>query len=506
VTRAGVVATLLFATTVLGLAGHNVRPRGDGFEYVLMAAAFAIHATPDVRAADTAWVAASEPRLGGVMRQVQRGMASHETSILGSIQQAPSGRYYSFHFWFYSLLAAPFLWAVQAVGLTPLLALPLINATAVLAASFYALRVLPGRARFWLPIAFLLSGTTYYLHWSGPEALTASAALVSALAAMLGRPGHAILAAGLASTQNPGAVSLVVLIVGWWFLLRRDPTNALFASEPLRRFDRGSVACALGGGLLALLSPLFFLLTFGEPSLIAKQTIDLTLATPPRLFSLLFDLNQGLIVGIPGLVLGFGIAAGVVFHLRSVSEKRLLYASLALGAMTSLFAALPSLGTVNWNSGCSVFMRYAYWTSMPLLVSVLGVTARLSDGVRLSVAGPAALVQALSLGVYGVSGTSAAYTRPGPAARFVMTHFPAFYNPEPEIFFERSLGREAPPTAYAAVAWPDKKHPTKILVTRPGPITWPELCGGDEFDAASIARTARDTRYLNGPFQCRGKR
>jgi hypothetical protein len=506
VTRARVLAVALFAATVLGLACHYVRPRGDGFEYVLMATAFAVHATPDVREADAVWVAAREPRLGGVMRQVRRGMVSHETSILKSIQRAPSGRYYAFHFWLYSLLAAPFLWVVQLAGFTPLLALPLVNATAVLGASLYAAWSLRGKLRFLVPVAFLLCGTTYYLHWSGPEALTASAAFVSALAAMQGQRGHAVLAAGLAAAHNPGAISLGVLIGGWWILLRRSPENALFAGGKLRRFDRASVMFAAGGGLLALLSPLFFWVTFGEPSLIGKQAVDVSVATPARLFSLLFDLNQGMLIGIPGVLLGFGIAAVIVFNLRSPSEQRLLYLALGLGALTTLLAVLPALGTLNWNSGCSVFMRYAYWASMPLLVAVLGVAARLAGSARVSLVGSGALAQALALGIYDISGTSAAYTQHGPVARLVMAHFPAFYNPEPEVFFERSLGREASPTAYTAVVWPNRVQPTKILLMRGQTVTWPELCDGQEFDAASIARAGTEAHYLNGPFRCRGKR
>jgi hypothetical protein len=169
-------------------------------------------------------------------------------------------------------------------------------------------------------------------------------------------------------------------------------------------------------------------------------------------------------------------------------------------------AVLPALGTLNWNSGCSVFMRYAYWASMPLLVAVLGVAARLAGSARVSLVGSGALAQALALGIYDISGTSAAYTQHGPVARLVMAHFPAFYNPEPEVFFERSLGREASPTAYTAVVWPNRVQPTKILLMRGQTVTWPELCDGQEFDAASIARAGTEAHYLNGPFRCRGKR
>jgi hypothetical protein len=87
-----------------------------------------------------------------------------------------------------------------------------------------------------------------------------------------------------------------------------------------------------------------------------------------------------------------------------------------------------------------------------------------------------------------------------------MTHFPAFYNPEPEVFFERSLGREASPTAYTAVVWPNRQQPTKILLMRGQAVTWPEFCDGQAFEAASVARAGGDAHYLNGPFRCGAKR
>src|SRR5687768_16423241 len=93
-----------------------------------------------------------------------------------------------------------------------------------------------------------------------------------------------------------------------------ESRDALFADGKFRRFDRASMVCAAGGALLTLLSPLFFLVTFGEPSLIGKQAVDVSVATPARLFSLLFDLNQGMVIGVPGVLLGFGIAAVIVFH------------------------------------------------------------------------------------------------------------------------------------------------------------------------------------------------
>jgi hypothetical protein len=130
VTRIEACFWAIFASVVIGLASANVRPQGDCGEYVLMASAFAHHLTPEIRDVDAAWVAASEPRIARLMERVQAGMAAHDPVLLGSIHRTDDGRYYSFHFWLYSLLAAPFVWPLNLLGTTPLLALTSLNAAA----------------------------------------------------------------------------------------------------------------------------------------------------------------------------------------------------------------------------------------------------------------------------------------------------------------------------------------------------------------------------------------
>lgn len=502
--EAGLAALFSLAVVVYALA--NTRPRGDSGEYVLMAAAFAIHATPDVRAEDVRWVARTEPRLGELMERLESGMSAEKPVVLGSIHRAPDGRYYSFHFWFYSLLAAIPLWPLTATGVSPIIALALVNALALVGASFYAAAGVRGVHRFLVPLAFFISGTTFYAAWTGPEALTAAAVLVACFAAMRGRAGHALLAIGVATAQNPGALALTAFVVGWWWLLHRDREARWLEGSVVPRLDRPTVLYALSGAILVLASPLFFQLVFGVPSLIAKYTTDPELVSGSRAFSLLFDLNQGMVAGVPGVLLGL-LATACAFLLKDVSrdEQRRAVSAVAIACITVLLMIIPSLGTHNWNSGCGVFMRYAYWASMPLFATLVVLLLRLPAPRSKGLAVFAAVIQLAVVGLNGVSGDRVWYTRHGAIARFALVHFPSLYNPEPEIFLERTLRRETAMKEEAVVAWPNKDAPTKLLVGGKAVPRLRTLCQGEGFASASVVEVS-GWRYLNGPFQCEGPR
>jgi hypothetical protein len=500
--RVEAVFAAAFAVVVLGLATFQARPRGDSGEYVLMATAFARHLSPDIREDDVRSVERTEPGLARLMRRTRAGMVSAEPVLLGSIHRAPSGAYYSFHFWLYSLLAAPFVGVTMLVHASPVLALTLLNAGAVLAAAWYAFVSVRGVRGLAFAVAFLVSGTTYYLPWTGPEALTASAALVSALAAMQGRMGVALLAAGVASAQNPGALALAAMALGWWFLLQRRPGSRLLPGAGAAPLNGRLLALALGGACVAGASPLFFLVVFGEPSLIAKYTTDRSLATGSRAFSLLFDLNQGMLIGVPGVMLGILGATIAAVRQPAPAVRHTVLFAFALAWTTVLLMLLPSLTTHNWNSGCAVFVRYSYWSAMPLLATLLGIAGCSRGRLGGVVATSAFVVQLVPVVLNGVTGDRVWYTRHNGIARFVMERAPALYNPEPEIFLERTLRRETSAESHPVVAWPNEDSPKKLLVTRPGRIRARQPCDGGAFEAASVVDVGGGKRYVNGPFRC----
>jgi hypothetical protein len=502
VTRREALLAAAFTAVALGLATVSARPRGDSGEYVLMATAFARHLSPDLRPSDARLVAEREPALARLMEKAAAGMEAEEPVLLGSIHRSSAGRYYSFHFWFYSLLAAPLVWPVSFLGGSPVLALAFLNAAAVSVAAGYAYLTTRGARGLVHALAFLVCGTTYYLPWTGPEALTASSALVAALAAMQGRIGLALLATGVATAQNPSASALALFVVAWRSLLSRRPETALLPFAPLPAL-RTTVALAAGGAVLGVASPAFFGATFGEPSLIAKFTTDRSLVSGARAFSFLFDLNQGMLIGVPGLLLGLLAAAILSFHFAR--ERSAVAAGVILACVTVGLMVTPSLSTHNWNSGCAVFMRYAYWSAMPLLAALIGIAGSLPTMVARWLTGVALVVQVAPVVLNGVTGDDVWYTRHNGLARLVMGRAPDLYNPIPEIFVERTLRRETP-ADHQVIVWPKKETPRKLLVLGSARARSRRLCDGGEFRAASVVDVVGGSRYLNGPFQCTGAR
>jgi hypothetical protein len=492
-----------FAALVLALSVFGIEPSGDCGEYLLMARAFAAHATPDIRVEDAIWVSEHEPRLRDLLSPLLMGIPADEPVLLSSIFHAPNGSHYSLHFWFYSLLCVPFLWLTSAVGAYPIVACALVNACATIVAGAYLQRSL---SPSWLgkasPYLFLLAGTTYYLGWTGPETLTAAAVVVSVVAAVTRDAGLASLAAGAAATQNPSTAALIPFAASAWVLLRVRPGLSLSAEAVARPLDRRTWILAASGVALVLLPYAFFLAVFGKPSLIGEHATSSALIGWERAWSLVFDLNQGMLIGVPGVLIGLLIALVGALRARGSRRAPLLWSAATL-AVTGVLI-VPALAPHNWNSGASVLMRYAYWSSMPLLALVLLLTARLPRRLRWVVAGGVLCVQLPLLLVNGIWGERSRYTEHSWAANFVLRRWPGAYNPVPEIFHERTVKKEAPPLPGLVVEWPKKGRPKKLLAFPPGPVRSKRLCRGRFVVSRNEVPASGGARYLNPPLRCVG--
>jgi hypothetical protein len=477
---------------VLALALVAVRPTGDCGEYILMTRAFASHANPDFRVADAKWLARREKSLAGVASHLHRSLKRDREFTIGALR-APSGRYYSMHFWFYSLLAVPGLFLLELVAGPPLLALTSVNAAAALLAMAYSIHRFRGT---WLtyaaPGAILLTAATFYLRFTGPEMLTAAGVLIACLAATRGEPGLGFLAAGVAATQNPSAAALFPFVAVHTFRLRR-----VSAAGSAPALGRRTLELALAGLLLALLPYAFFQLEYGVPSLLGKHATDFGLIGFERLWSFFFDLNQGMAPNLPGLFLGVSL----LFALQRWSSEWLVR---LLATVTLVLAiAVPTFAAPNWNSGSIVIMRYAYWTAMPLLALLLELAAALPWRRAAAVLATCSALQLAVLATNGIRGEVASYLRHGWLARTVLARAPAAYNPLPEIFIERTLGRETSARPEQPIVWPRLGFPKKVLLHERGrAVPAPECPGDAPRTSERVTRLADGWEYQNGPFRC----
>jgi hypothetical protein len=105
--------------------------------------------------------------------------------------------------------------------------------------------------------------------------------------------------------------------------------------------------------------------------------------------------------------------------------------------------------------------------------------------------------------LFGLRGeSSAGYTRHGPLATFALSHFPTLYNPDPEIYRERTLRRETGAHGHAMIAWPSQKEPTKLLVRAGTTVVLPSVCGARPVTSLRTTPAGRDMSYWDEPFAC----
>src|SRR5690606_15125513 len=223
---------------------------------------------------------------------------------------------------------------------------------------FLVLRSSLGRAVRWLIAGgFILSTATLYFQWTHPEVFTASLLLIASVLAASRQYCSAALLAAIASFQNPSASFLIFpLVLAQLVELRHTGIS----KDSLRKL--AYTACAAS---LTLVPYVWSLYQFqllnpiaASGHYIAYSDINLS-----RLMSFIFDLNQGLTVGMPMLAWSFPLA--LLARLRRDRGIRLRQEDLLLVAFVIM--VLPTLAQANWNAGQSVFLRYAAWAGMPIL-------------------------------------------------------------------------------------------------------------------------------------------
>lgn len=479
---------LVLLTLALALLMTRVPPfhGGDANEYLVTTVALASHGSPDIRLDDVRQARLLVPDMTAPYDLLEAGLRDPAAPLYAAYYRGHGGQVYAVHFFGYSALAvAPFK-LLQAAGRSPLRCFQLVNLALLVALGAALHRVYGGAARALFGVLlFMLCGGALYWDWSSPECVSAAALLAALLLYADGAPLRAGLLAGVAALQNP----TIVFFFGFAPLLR-----AAAQWPPSWRallWPRGLAGLALGLAVCAL-APLFNLWAFGVPNIIARTFTTPALVGWIRLQSFFLDLNQGMLVGVPALLLALLVALW-----RGDAARRRL---IGLCALLTLCLAVPALAINNWNSGAHGVMRYGFWSAMPLLFALLWT---LRGRTRWPRAALALLAGAQALAM--VSADSYQYLQFSPQQRWLLARAPALSNPEPEIFAERSEHHD------------DYLDPSKVYVHRDGalvlkalhhaglaaPLT--RLCApGVRLLGAPSSRgdAGRGWVYLNGPMEC----
>ncbi|GGY73564.1 hypothetical protein ACFFTM_01425 [Pseudoduganella plicata] len=461
---------------------------GDGLEYALMTMALSKRGSATITPADIATARQVMPhQFAGALDPLDAAIREHKPLPAGFYAGRTGAQ--AIHFFGYSALAVPPYKMLQAAGLSPLRCFLVLNLAFLLLLGWSAYESLGGAVTALSgTVLFLLCGGILYWDWSGPDFITAAALLAALLWFASGRLLAAGLMLGIAAMQNPGLALLIPGIPVLLWCLRDGGVNWRKTGPPLL----GALVLAAA---LAVLAPLYNLYQFGVPSIIAKLSTASDLASTARLFSLYFDINQGMIVALP--VLG-PVLIGAAF--TGSAEPRSRYRVLLLVCIVgSIVPVLPALVVHNWNAGGNGVMRYAFWAAMPLLFAFLWRLGRY--GVpRWPLL---ATVGALQAGAMAAA-TRTSYTDFTPQARAVLAAAPQLYNPEPEIFHERVTHQESYPGPEKVFRYAPNGTTIKTMYHDHHPDIDAELCPSGQRLADGMSRTSADHgwRYLNGPIRC----
>lgn len=492
----------VFALVTVMAATIRSHIDGDGVEYLVMAHAFATHGTASLNAADFSFVAnllngnmdpAAHKLLVDAADQLSRTTAALPHF---GFARTVSGEIYAIHYWIYSMMMAPYYAATAWLGIKPTLSFSLLNLTFVAATVLHLHRSLPGASRA-AALVFLSLGTAYYLRWPGPEIMTACCAFTASICVLRRDTSMAILLCGIGATQNPSLALIIPLFAAHRLIASTVPALVILPVVQRGRLLELGLASA---GIIAAISPfVFYYITFGIPSLIAPYFTDPAFITPRRALSFLFDLDQGMLAGIPGLFIGLGC----IVAFKSPLKKSVVAANGLFFLLACCILAAPTLAAMNWNSGTSVMLRYAYWTAMPLVAFLVSALPSITPGSRMPVVSAVIVAQCLAVLGSGLMLRSTTYMRHTPLSEWALANFPRLVNPDPEIFIERARRSEALITLKATQVFYDKGVPVKFLRHWSNSHDSAGLCpGGQQVSAASVVEVDRGWQYLNAPLAC----
>ncbi len=420
------IFTLLSLFSIYKLITTQPKLYGDGTEYLFMQEAIRNHFSPDIQIQD----------LQSAQEILNEAGFKHENRYLKGLQgfvskkhqpmkqywgvfTSKDQKYYCYHFWFYSAVTAPFAEILSLFNLYQLNSFQLVNYLIILFVVFYALffSKLDSIKKIAASLFFILSGILWYAKLSHPEVFSASFIFISLLFIQQRRYGWSIFFCGIAALQN---LPLVLF--------------APFIFIAYLSFEKFQVKYFIWYGAISIISIiplLFYYYHFNVISLISYgNLLSHDYVSLKRFSSVFFDLNQGMIVNIPVMLLIFIIA-----FLLNIRKRKNAYSFNNFILFIVLLISYPCIQQHNWNSGG---LRYVSWISM-FIVAWLVFEIDWNKKYNKTVLLPIIVILQLTYIISEPNRKSVKFNR---LSNWVFNHCPSLYNPVPEIFGERVLNHE----------------------------------------------------------------
>jgi len=424
----------------------------------MMTESFNNHLSPEIRAEDiTDYVDYLEeknlkPYIGKSLKATinKKGEVA---SLSGYYRSEANGKKYSYHFWMYSLINLPARAILEHLSADIRISFLATNLFLIFFGIWLISRIkaISIGKRIVLSLFLIFSPAFWYIDWSHAEVFTAVLAFLGVIHFNYNKKYLSLLFFSIAATHNlPLAIPALFVFL-----------NVLYKSG----FKINVLFSLFLCSFWVLLSPLFNLYHFHVPSVIAStDLLSLDVVSFNRLFSFLFDLNQGAILGIPIILL---VLIGLLFYDLIKRKLILSYAFL----VCILLMSILFMQMTNWNHGNAVVNRYVVWNAAIIIAVFFIRISRFRPILFYALSTLVVFSQVFA--IFSQQAFNKIYWHAdhlNSLSKYVMNNHPSWYNPDPTIFIARVSDYELSTTDSVVVYTNDKGRITKLLV-KEGSIT-----------------------------------
>ncbi|QQZ62143.1 hypothetical protein JI735_05730 [Paenibacillus sonchi] len=409
----------LFSFVLIFIAlSHPPTITGDGREYLGMTISFKNHLSFELTQADI--------HERNVIEQMNNIKFPDGSEYIGYYESL-KGKFFSYHFWMYSLVNVIPFYILSVLKLNVLNSFQVTNTILFLLLTFKIIKsgiFKTKSVKFFVLTISLFSPIVLYLNWSNPEVYSYVLTFLGFIYYKENKIKTSMLSFSLAALQNPALSILAIYLLVKEFIVKR---KTIFR-------DKKEIKSYLLLGIISSINIIpyifyywyfhkFNLITYAGFSSFEFFSID-------KIWSLFFDLNFGIIVYFPVVLLMF-------IYLCFKKDENALQIAILL-----LLISIINSTQLNWNSGMMYINRYSVWYLPIILFACYTFINSLNKNMLRSIAIvyllTTGLVTSYCLREYDFRN----YMEFSPLAKIVISNIPEIYNPNPEIFVERVQGFE----------------------------------------------------------------
>jgi hypothetical protein len=423
------VILAIFTCITIFLMAFIIQPEmyGDGREYMLMTESFQNHFSPQLLKDDI--VKATEDYKFEF--ELNRDDGEYPFGFFTS----NTDKTYSYHFWLYSLLVLPIKSILKIINSNQLRCFQIFNALIYIASLWYTYIKYKGskQNKFFLIMLFMVNPALYYIVWTHTEVFTFSLVCISLVMYSNKEYEKAIFTVSVAAMQNQPIIFLGGMYFIDYFINKYNDEKRIKLKEYLFEMVKKGVF------FIPFFSPLiFYYFNFGTFSLIASSGYVRFDGMINKVSSLFFDLNQGMLPFIPMVLLMYFY----ILFIGILKSKVKSILNITTIIVIMLFCSLQT----NWNPGEAGIMRYNVWIIPILIYFIISLKGEVIYNIKNKIINNLIVISIILNGFIIIFTGSFKYRYShvefNPISKYVLNLAPELYNPQEEIFAERSLGHE----------------------------------------------------------------